>query len=621
MNLGRRFLHKSTFNPSVWAEILFEIEGRTRLENMTRTLVDTAMGREKADLVVRNASLVNVNSGEIIKKQDVAVKRDRIALVGDAEHTIGSNTQIIDAAGKYLVPGFIDGHMHIESTMVTATQFARAALPHGTTTIFADPHEITNVLGLDGVQFFLDESRGLPLKILITFPSCVPAAPGFETSGATIGPAEVEEALKWRGVVALGEMMNYPGVISSDERVHGEIAATLRAGRVVEGHAVDLSDRDLAAYVAAGITSCHESTKKMQALQKLRLGMYAMLREASASPDIADTIRAVTEEKLDSRHVCLVTDDRDPSSLLREGHVDHVVRRAIQEGVDPIAAIQMATLNVAEHYEAARELGSIAPARYADMIILDDLAKVSVNTVIADGRVVSRNGKLIEKINPPNYPDFARKSMMLKKAPTLKDLVIRAKIMQGSVKVRSIGVIPGSIYTRHLELEAPVRNGLVLANSDDDVLKIAVFERHRATGNVGLGFINGLGLKEGAVGSTVGHDCHNLVVAGTRDEEMITAANVLIDSGGGMVAVKDGGVLAHVPLPIAGLMSDKPVEDVSGQIEELEGAWRKLGSGLPSPYVALSFTTLSVIPQLRITDKGLLDTVQFKFVNPIIAVG
>ena len=317
---------------------------------MTRILVDTAMGREKADLVVQNASLVNVNSGEILEKQDVAVKKDRIALVGDARGTIGPNTQVVDAGEKYLVPGFIDGHVHIESSMVTATQFTRAVIPHGTTTVFIDPHEITNVIGLDGVRFFLKESGGLPLKVLITMASCVPAAPGFETSGAVIGPKEIEETMKWKRVVALGEMMNYLGVLSSDVQVHGELAATLNAGRVIEGHAVDLLGKELAAYAAAGITSCHESTKKIHALQKLRLGMYVMLRESSASRDITETIRAVTEEKLDPRHVALVTDDREPKSILEEGQVDHVVRRAIQEGVDPIAAVQMATLNVAEHY-------------------------------------------------------------------------------------------------------------------------------------------------------------------------------------------------------------------------------------------------------------------------------
>jgi len=598
---------------------LFEIEGRTHLYEMTRTLVDTAMGHQKADLVVRNASLVNVNSGEILEKQDVAVKKDRIALVGNAQHTIGRDTQIVDAEGKCLAPGFIDGHVHIESAMVTATQFARAVLPHGTTTVFVDPHEMTNVLGLDGVRFFLNESRGLPLKVLITVASCVPAAPGFETSGAVIGPKEIEETMKWKGVVALGEMMNYPGVLSGDVQVHGELAATFKAGRVVEGHAVDLLGKELAAYAAAGITSCHESTKKIQAVQKLRLGMYAMLRESSASRDIAETIRAVTEEKLDSRHVALVTDDREPRSILEDGHVDYVVRRAIQEGVDPIAAIQMATLNVAEHYECARELGNIAPARYADMLILDDLKTATVNTVIADGRVISRAGKLLTQIQPARFPSYVRNTVRLKELPSASDLDIISKTGNGSVRVRAIGVIPASVQTRHLELEAPVKNNKVNVNLDEDLVKIAVFERHAGTGNRGLGFIKGLGIKEGAVASTVAHDSHNLVVAGADDEDMLVASKTVVESEGGLVVVRNRKVLAHLPLPIGGLMSNETVENVSEKIERIRDAWTELGSNLPSPYMTLSFTTLSVIPELRITDKGLLDTVQFRFVPPIIA--
>ena len=597
---------------------MFEIEGRTHLHEITRTLVDSAMGRKKADLVVRNAALVNVNSKEIIERQDVAVKKDRIVLTGDAEHTIGPETLTVDAKGKYLVPGFIDGHVHIESAMVTATQFARAILPHGTTTVFVDPHEITNVLGLDGVRFFLDESRRLPLKVLVTLASCVPAAPGFETSGATIGPEDVKEAMKWPRVVALGEMMNYPGVLSSDAKVHGELAATLNAGRTIEGHAVDLLDRELAAYAAAGITSCHESTKKIQAVQKLRLGIYAMLRESSASRDVAETVRAVTEDKLDSRHVVLVTDDRDPKSILEEGHVDHVVRRAVQEGVDPITAIQMATLNVAEHFECARELGSLAPARYADMLLLDDLNKVTVDTVIADGRVISRAGKLLIQIKPPTYPNRVKNSVRFKRPPTRNDLQMTSKITNGFVKVRAIGVLPASIQTKHLVLETSVEKNNVQVNLDEDLLKIAVFERHGITGNRSLGFVKGLGLMEGAVASTVAHDSHNLVVAGTNDDDMLLAVRTLVKSQGGLIAVRAGNVLAHLPLPIAGLMSDQPVESLSEKIEQLRSAWEILGSTLPSPYMALAFTTLSVIPELRITDKGLLDTVHFQFVKPVL---
>jgi adenine deaminase len=561
---------------------------------------------------------VNVNSGEIIAKQDIAVKRDRIALVGNAQATIGSSSVVVDANERYVAPGFIDGHVHIESAMVTATEFARAVLPHGTTTVFIDPHEIANVLGLEGVRFFMREGRSLPLKVLVTFPSCVPAAPGLETNGATIGPKEVEEALGWEGVVALGEMMNYPGVLAGDAQVHGEIAATLRAGRVVEGHAVNLLDGQLAAYAAAGITSCHESTKKVEAVEKLRYGMYAMLREASASRDVADTVRSITEDKLDARHACLVTDDREPNSLLQEGHIDHVVRRAIQEGVDPVKAIQMATLNVAEHYECAREFGSIAPARYADMAILDNLDDVAVSTVIADGKIVFQSGNLVARFPRPNFSDSVKKSMRIKPLPKIDDLVIRTKAANGTVMVRAIGVMPATIYTKNLEKEVPAKDGRASANPDEDVLKIAVFERHQATGNVGLGFVHGLGVKEGAVASTVAHDCHNLVVAGASDPDMIFAANALIKTNGGLIAVKQRKILAQVPLPIAGLMSDKSVEVVSEQIETLKEGWGQLGSTLPSPYITLAFTTLSVIPELRITDKGLLDAVNFKFVNPVI---
>jgi len=601
---------------------LFEIEGRTRLQEMTRSLVDTAMGRQKADLIVRDASLVNVNSGEILENQDVAVRKDRIALVGGAQHTIGPDTQIIDAEGKYLVPGFMDAHVHIESAMVTPTQFARAVLPHGSTTVFVDPHEIANVLGLAGLRLFLDESRGLPLKILVTFPSCVPAAPGFETAGSTIGPAEVEEAMKWKGVVALGEMMNYPGVLASNEQVHGEIAATLAAGRLVEGHFYPTSPeqlaKELAAYAASGITSCHESVRKIDAAQRVRLGVYAFLREGTAWRDVAETVRSVTEARIDSRHVTLVTDDREPHSILQEGHIDHVVRRAIEEGVDPIAAIQMVTLNVAEHYECARELGNIAPARYADMVILDRLSTVAIDTVIADGRLVARRGKLLAKIETPSYPDFATKSVKLKQLPTIEDLTMKAKNSRGSARIRAIGVIPASVYTRNLESEAPVRDGKILPNPDEDIIKVAVFERHGISGNKAVGFIKGLGLREGAVASTVAHDSHNLLVAGASESDMLMAVKSLVASGGGMIVVRRGNVMASVALPIAGLMSDQPVEVVSEQVERLRDAWAKLGSTLPSPYMTLSLATLSVLPELRITDKGLLDTVSFKFVSPII---
>jgi adenine deaminase len=346
--------------------------------------------------------------------------------------------------------------------------------------------------------------------------------------------------------------------------------------------------------------------------------MYAMLREGSGARDVADTIRSVTEEKLDSRHVCLVTDDREPSDLLHEGHIDHVIRRAIQEGADPVDAIQMATLNTAEHFECAREFGSIAPARYADIVILSKLETISIDSVIADGKLVSRNGKLTTEIAPPNFPEKTRNSIHLKRPPTLNDLTIRTKVKEGAARARAIGVQPTNIFTHNLEVEVPVKNGQALANADEDVAKIAVFERHSGSGNIAAAFIKGLGLREGAVASTVGHDSHNLVAAGIEDRDIVAAANALVQIGGGMIAVKNQKTIALVPLPIAGLMSDKSIETVSAEIDKLKVAWSDLGSTLPSPYITLAFTTLSVIPELRITDKGLLDTVQFKFVNPII---
>jgi adenine deaminase len=365
---------------------------RAKLEDVTKLLVGTALGRRKADLVIKGGNLVNVHSRELLEDVDIAVKKGRIALVGEAEHTIGNGTTVIDATGKYVAPGFLDGHVHVESSMVTLTQFARVVLPHGTTGVFIDPHEIANVFGLKGVKLMLDEARGLPLKVFVCVPSCVPAAPEFETAGAEITVRDVEEALTWDGVIGLGEVMNYPGVLQNDGKMHAEIEATFRANKVMEGHSSGLLNTELAAYASAGISSCHESTRKVEGVQKLRLGLCLMIREGSAWRDLAEVIRCVTEDKLDSRHVVLVTDDRHPETLMAEGHVDDVVRKAIEEGVDPLTAFQMATLNTAEHFGVDRDIGSIAPSKCADIVILDSLSEVSVDMVIADGIVVAQMG-------------------------------------------------------------------------------------------------------------------------------------------------------------------------------------------------------------------------------------
>ena len=585
---------------------------------MTRLLVDVAMGRKKADLVIKNASLVNVNSGEILENQDVAITKDRIALVGDADPTIGPNTEKIDAAGKYLVPGFIDGDVHEESAMISLSQFARAVVPHGTTTVVLDPHEIVNVLGAAGLRSFLDEAKHAPLKALVTFPSCVPSAPGLETSGTTISSVDIETAMQTPGVIGLGEMMDYPAVLSCKESVHEILAVTLKAGRILEGHAVDLPNQPLAAYVAAGMTSCHECTTKDQVNSKVRLGMYVHIREGAIDLDLAATIRSVTEDGLDPRQILLTADDRDPGTLLEKGHMDHTIRRAIECGVDPIKAFQMATLNMAQHYECARQIGSISPGRYADIAILDDIRSVSVNAVIADGKLVARNHQLLVQLEKPNYPEFVKQSVRMKD-PTAKDLIIQSKnLANGRVRIRAIGLSKTGVNTRSLELETSTKDHIVQTDASQDISKIAVFERHGHAGSIGLGFIKGLEIQQGAVASTIAHDSHNLVVAGVSDTDMVMATRTLIRSQGGMTVATNGKVLATVPLPIAGILSDESVESVSDQIERLKQAWRKIGSSLPHPHISLSITTLAVIPEMRITDKGLLDVVNFQFVNPVI---
>jgi len=573
------------------------------------------MGREKADVVIKRGVLINVYTGELIENVDIAIKEGRIALVGDAGHTIGNETKIIDAKDTYMAPGFIDAHVHIESSMLTATGYAEAVVPKGTTTVFADPHEIANVLGLEGVKLILKEAETLPLKVFVCMPSCVPAAPGFETAGAEIGPREIREALTWEGVVALGEMMNYPGVIMCDDEVHDEISVTLKLGKPVEGHSNGLLGRELSAYVSAGITSCHEATGIQEGIERLRAGMHLMVREGSAWKDLKEVIKVVTNQKLNPRRVVLVTDDRHPADLMEEGHVNHVVKRAIEEGVDPITAIQMATLNPAEHYRMSHEIGGIAPGRCADIILLTDLERVEVSKVISDGVLVAENGKLIVKIKKPEYPEKVKRTVKLKRPLKPEDFAIKAPIESGYVKARVIGVKEYSVLTKHLIEKVKVENWSVKLNSEDRIAKVAVIERHKLTGNMALGLVKGFDLKFGAVASTIAHDSHNMLVVGLNDRDMAKAVNSLAEMNGGLIAVKNEEIIGSLSLPIAGLMSDEPVNIVCEKLSKLKEAWKLLGCKMESPFMTMSLLSLAVLPELRITDKGLVDTVEFKFVD------
>lgn len=585
----------------------------TPLWACSKTLAAVAEGREPAQTVIRNARLINVCTGEILPHTDIAISCGRIALVGDAAHCVGEHTAVIEADGQYLAPGFLDGHIHVESSMMSVGEYARAVVPHGTTGIYMDPHEICNVLGLKGVKCMLEDAKRTPLKAMLTVPSCVPAVPGFEDTGSSIGPAEIAETMKWDETVGLGEMMNFPGVLSSSDHAHGEIAETLKAGKIVTGHySMPETGRGLNAYIASGVRCCHESTRMEDALTKMRLGMYAMFREGSAWHDLHEVAKSITQHKIDTRFAVLISDDTHPYTLKSSGHLDHIVRRAVEEGIDVVTAIQMVTINCAQCFQMDQDLGSIAPGKCADLVFLSDLERLDVTRVLIDGKTVAENGRLTGTMKPYSYPEWATRSIHIRGAVTPDSFRIPADGRE--VTARVIEVIPARVgsYERHVKLR--VKNGLVESDPSQDVLKTAVFERHHSTGKVGFGFVRGFGIQCGAMASTVAHDAHNLLVIGTNDEDMALAANTLIACGGGMTAVQNGTVLGTVPLPIAGLMNDRPLEEMSGMVENLGRAWQKIGCKMVSPFMTMALIPLACLPELRLTDRGLVDCTTFQFV-------
>ena len=580
----------------------------------TRKLSAVALGKGKADLVIKNAKLINVCTREILDGYDVAVAMGRIAAIGDVSASIGNDTIVIDGKGKYLAPAFMDGHMHIESSMLTAGEYARAVIPHGTCGIFFDPHEICNVIGLSGVKCMLKDAETTPLKAMLTIPSCVPAVPGFEDTGSEIHPKDVEETMKWKECVGLGEMMNFPGIVDSDEHTHDIVGETLKAGKTVTGHfSIPETGAMLNAYIAAGITCCHESTTETSALEKMRRGMYAQLREGSAWHDLEEVGKAVTNHEVDSRFACLVSDDSHPHTLIESGHLDHIVRRAIEEGFDPVTAIQMVTINTAECFGLSRELGSIAPSKCADMVLISDLEKCVVDEVFIDGELVAKGGKTLFENKKYTYPEEYRRSIKLNK---VDESAFKIKA-EGKVKVHVIEVISAKTSTIDKVVEMTAENGELKADTTRDIMKACVFERHHGTGNVGKGFISGFGIKEGALAQSVAHDAHNLLVVGTNDNDMALAVNTLIDCGGGLVAVKNGKIIGLVELPVAGLMNDVSVEEAEENVKGLEKAWKELGCALPSPFMTMSIVSLACLPEIRITDKGLVDCRTFKFLDLI----
>ena len=588
---------------------------------LTRSLVDVAMGRKPADMVIRKGCWVSVQSGEIIPDIDIAIVDGHIAYVGeDASHCIGENTRVIEAKGRYLVPGLLDGHMHIESGMVTVTEFVRAVAPRGSTGLFVDPHEIANVFGLRGVKLMVDEAQQQPIHVWVQMPSCVPSAPGLETPGASIGPDEVAEAMTWPGIIGLGEMMNFPGVFNADENMLAELAATHAAGKVIGGHypAPDLG-LPFHGYVAGGIEDDHEGTRKEDAIARVRQGMKAMLRYGSGWLDVEEQAKAITENGLDSRHFLLCADDIHVGTLTTEGHMDRALRHAVSVGLPPITAIQMCTINTADHFGLSREMGMIAPGRWADVVLVKDLNDFHADLVIAKGKVIAENEEWVVDLPNVQHPEWVRQSVHLEKPLTADDFVLKTDAAHGTeLTANVIGVIENQAPTNHLKIPVTTNSGEIHTDVERDLAKIALVQRHEGMKGVTVGLVKGFGFTEKcAIASTVAHDSHHMIVVGTDEADMAEAANSLARSGGGQVVVQDGQVIGQVELQIAGLMSTEQADVVAKKAATVLDGFRTCGCTLNNPNMQLSLLTLAVIPELRISDKGLIDVTTFELI-PVV---
>ena len=583
-------------------------------------LVDVAAGRAAAELVVRNGRWVNVLTREVVDGIDIAVCCGRIAcIVEEAGYCTGADTRVVEADGCFLVPGLTDGHLHVESSMCTITEYVRAVLPHGTTAIFADPHEIANVFGLDGVRMMVAEAAAMPIHVFVQMPSCVPSAPGLETPGARITPREVEEAMTWPGVIGLGEMMNSPGLANNDPLMHAEVAATMRAGKTVGGHYASPGlGRDFHGYLAGGPADDHENTREVDAVERARRGLRPMLRLGSAWYDVAAQITAVTERGLDPRQFILCTDDAHAATLVQEGHMDRVLRHAVELGCDPLVALQMMTINTAQHFGVERDLGCLAPGRCADLVLAESLDDFAARMVIVNGAVAAEEGRLLLDLPAWTHEPRFRQSVHIARRLAAVDFGVAAGQSEGTVTANVIGVLENQAPTRHLTATLQVTGGVVQPDLDQDVLPLALVERHRGTGAVVNGFVHGFGFEgDCAVASTVAHDSHHLLVAGTTPADMARAVNILADVGGGVVVVRAGEVSALVELPVGGLMSAERAEAVAEKSAQVMQAMRDCGCPLNNGYMQLSLLALVVIPELRISDLGLVDVSRFAHV-PVI---
>jgi adenine deaminase len=560
------------------------------MRNLRRKL-SIARGEQPAEVLFKNARLVNVLSGEI-HSTHVAVEDGRVVGLGDYR-----GQKVIDLRGAYLAPSLIDGHFHVESSLLTAAEFARAVVPHGTGAVVADPHEYANVLGLDGIRYVLESSKHLPVDFFIMLPSCVPATP-LETSACRITADDLRLMIADERIAGVAEMMNFPAVCLGQESELDKIA--VGKGKNVDGHAPGLGGKNLNAYVLAGVRSDHESTTLAEAREKLRLGMHLLLREGSTERNLADLIPLITPQN--SANCSFATDDKLPGDLVEEGHIDHCVSKAIKLGLAPITAFQIATINTARHYRL-RNFGAVAPRYWADFIVFDSLRKVSVRQTYKKGALVAEDGQYLGHRASASPPP--RSTMNLRYQ--YSDLEVKAA---GAKKIKLIQIVPNQIVTKQSVVTPKVADGRVVADVARDILKLVVVERHRATGNIGVGFVQGFKLKAGALGSSIAHDAHNVVVVGTNDADIVQAIRELERLQGGLVALANGSIKAELGLPIAGLVSDKPLGEVTSGVAQLNAAAHALGCKLAAPFMTLSFLSLSPIPQLKLTDQGLIDAVK-----------
>lgn len=562
-------------------------------------MIDVAAGRTRADIVLKNGAVVNVFTGEVTEG-DVAIHSGYIAGIGEYQ-----GKEVIDAEGKYVAPSFIDGHVHVESSMVMPVQYARAVVPHGTGAVVADPHEIANVLGMEGIMYMSKSMRGGPMSFYIMIPSCVPST-DLETNGVALDFLDIKPLMTEEYVLGLAEAMNYQGVITREPDILEKIRVTLRSGKRVDGHAPGLDGLDLNAYVAARITSEHEATTLEEAKEKLATGMHIHIREGSTARNLADLAGIIKPET--ATFCSFVTDDRNTLDLLERGHIDGIIREAIQLGVDPVLAIKAATQSTARHY-GLHQAGAVAPGYYADLVILDSLEDIGVEMVFKSGHLVAKDGKMVDKFGVEEIPNLRRSVNIHWLEP--EDFQVPAR----GDRMNVIGMVPNQIVTKHLVEETNVVDGLAVPDVDRDLAKVTVIERHNATKPHTIGFVKGSGIKEGAMVSSIAHDSHNIVVVSTNDADLIEAAVQILRMQGGISVVRDGEILASLALPIAGLMSDQPIEHVSEKLKNLRDAAQSIGSSLEEPFMAMAFLSLPVIPELKITDKGLIDVDKFRIID------